>query len=346
MFFRAKKTKLSPEQPPTRTVETQPQQPVAPPDPEQDATPANAHSEQIVAKPNTPDSPEKNAAWFGLGKRLKSLFGAGEKLDADTREELETLLLQADAGVAATGEILDTLTTRLDKGEGALEALEAIIAQRLQAREISLLPGRPDGGLHLMLIIGSNGSGKTTNLAKLAHHYMASGYKPLLAAGDTFRAAAIEQLRHWGDRLGITTIAHKQGGDSAAVIFDAVNAAAARGCDLVLADTAGRLHNKQQLLDELEKIHRTARKAKDNLHLHAVLVLDAATGASAAQMVRMFNKTVPVDGLIVTKLDGSARGGSVLALADELPIAFLGLGERLEDLKPFSARDYARRLLG
>ena len=362
LFFRSRKAKAKPQDAPAPNdaqASAAPQQREAePPAPitikqsqptttqPQDSEP-EANRSKLQPKEKPEEKKPSKGGWFGLGKRLARIFVDGKKLDAATREELEVLLLQSDAGVTTTEAILEELSARLKKqvASDPLATLEVIVTERLLSRESELLPAQPDGKLHVLLLVGSNGSGKTTSLAKLAHYYAKAGYKPIFAAGDTFRAAAIEQLQHWGERLGLSTIAHKQGGDSAAVIYDAIQAATARGYDLVLADTAGRLHNKQQLLDELQKIHRIATKAKQDAELHSVLVLDAITGASAVPMVQMFAGAVALSGLIVTKLDGSSRGGTVLALADTVPIAFLGLGEKIDDLQPFRASDYARQLL-
>ena len=196
--------------------------------------------------------------------------------------------------------------------------------------------------LHVVLVIGVNGAGKTTTIGKLARRYAAMGRKVMLAAGDTFRAAAIEQLEEWAKRSGADIVKHHLGSDSAAVAFDAYNAAKARGCDTLLVDTAGRLHNKANLMEELAKIVRVLRRNDPALPHETLLVVDGATGQNAVAQIKSFNRDIPLTGLVVTKLDGSARGGAVLAMAHELglPIRWVGVGEGIDDLVPFSRKEY------
>jgi fused signal recognition particle receptor len=291
-----------------------------------------------------------------LGKRLSGLLGSG-KIDETLYEELEAILLTADAGVDATAWLLDELRRQVkSKGltdatqlKGALqEALVALLAPLAQPLHTDAC--KP----FIIMLTGVNGAGKTTSIGKLANHFQLQGKTVLLAAGDTFRAAAREQLMAWGERNGVAVIAQEssaqQKGDPAAVIFDAVNAAKARGIDIVLADTAGRLATQLHLMEEIKKVKRVIAKAEQGAPHEVLLVLDANTGQNAISQVRAFDDALGLTGLIVTKLDGTAKGGVIAAIARQrlqkspLPIRFIGVGEGIEDLKPFDANEFVEAL--
>ncbi len=266
-------------------------------------------------------------------------------------EELETRLLLADVGVDATREIIDVLNQRIVRKE--LKDLDALLAALEESLFEILLPcERPllisEGPRPFtILVIGVNGAGKTTTIGKLARRLTDDGYRVMLAAGDTFRAAATEQLQVWGDRNNVPVIAQQTGADPAAVIFDAMAAAKARGIDVLLVDTAGRLQSQSHLMEELKKIHRVMRKADEGAPQETLLVLDAGLGQNALSQARQFDEAIGVSGLIVTKLDGTAKGGIVVALARTmaLPLRFIGIGESAEDLGPFDAKTFARTLV-
>ena len=290
--------------------------------------------------------PQKGMA-AGLGARLRqAFFGAGAS-DAQLHEELETLLLTADAGLPATQEILAALPAGLQDRSAAFDALQASLVRILETVEAPLLPA-PGQGPFVLLMVGVNGAGKTTTIGKLAKRWLAEGRTVMLAAGDTFRAAAVEQLQAWGQRLSVPVIAQGQGADSASVCYDALAAAKARKVDLLIADTAGRLQNKQHLMDELGKVVRVMQKLDSAAPHETLLALDAGTGQNALSQVAEFSAAVPVTGLALTKLDGSAKGGVALALAQRfgIPIRYVGVGEGAEDLRDFCARDFAQALLG
>ena len=322
-------------------------------------------SQSEPAQANIPEAPAEPApkrSWFqrltaGLARSsnqvsqgITSIF-TQRKLDDDMVEELEDVLIASDVGVAAAGRISTAFATgRFDKEISPSEVREALadaIADELMPVEI---PFALDTNLkpHVVLVVGVNGSGKTTTIGKLAHHMRASGHSVMMAAGDTFRAAAIEQLKIWGGRTGATVIAGDQGSDPAALAFDAVSKAQEAGVDLLLIDTAGRLHNKTDLMDELNKIDRVIKKVIPDAPHSVLLVLDATIGQNALAQVKTFQDTVPLTGLIVTKLDGTAKGGVLVALADQfkLPVHAIGVGETAEDLQPFEARDFAQALVG
>ena len=283
----------------------------------------------------------------GLGARLRqALFGGGAS-DAQLHEALETLLLTADVGLAATQAILAALPTGLQDRDAAFDALKAALVRILQTVEAPLLPERGQGPF-VILMLGVNGAGKTTTIGKLASRWLAEGRTVMLAAGDTFRAAAVEQLEAWGQRLGVPVIAQGQGADAASVCYDALAAAKARQVDLLIADTAGRLQNKRHLMDELGKVVRVMQKLDGDAPQETLLALDAGTGQNALSQVAEFSAVVPVTGLALTKLDGSAKGGVALALAQRfgIPIRYLGVGEGAEDLRDFCAQDFAEALLG
>jgi fused signal recognition particle receptor len=300
--------------------------------------------------------------WFtrlraGLNRsssRLKDNIAAvliRRKLDAEALEELEEALITADLGVEAASELTADLgNTRFGKEvtdaevRGALAESIAAILEPV-ARPLQLNPAhRP----HVVLVCGVNGTGKTTTIGKLAEQFREGGERVVLAAGDTFRAAAIEQLEIWGARAGCPVVKRPPGADAAGLAFDALRQAQAEGADVLLIDTAGRLHNKAVLMDELAKVVRVLRKLDPAAPHDVLLVLDATTGQNARSQVETFSTMVPITGLVVTKLDGTARGGVVVALARQfgLPVVALGVGEGLHDLRPFQARAFAEALLG
>ena len=275
-----------------------------------------------------------------LSTSLKTLFSGG--FDEEIREDLEAILLSSDVGVDTTDWVLETLEARskqdgITDANGLLRLLKEILASTLSAAEVQVdeSVNKP----HVVLMIGVNGVGKTTTIGKLAHRYHAANHTVVLAAGDTFRAAAVEQLKTWGHRNGVPVIAQETGADSASVLFDACESAKARGTDIVLADTAGRLQNKANLMNELEKIGRVLGKLGIGAPHEVLLVLDAGTGQNAISQAREFAKAIQPTGLVLTKLDGTAKGGIVFALSREfgLPIRYVGLGEKAEDLREFDA---------
>src|SRR5687768_4424947 len=291
-----------------------------------------------------------------FGKRLSGLLGGG-RIDEDLYEEMETILLTADAGVDATTWLLEELRRKV-KRNGLTDASQ--LKDALQEALIDLLEplAQPlDIGTHrpfIIMLTGVNGAGKTTSIGKLAHYYQLQGKTVLLAAGDTFRAAAREQLMAWGERNRVAVIAQEsngqQRGDPAAVIFDAINAAKARGIDIVLADTAGRLATQLHLMEEIKKVKRVIAKAEPGAPHETLLVLDANTGQNAVNQVQAFDDALGLTGLIVTKLDGTAKGGVIAAIARQrqqkslLPIRFIGVGEDLDDLRPFVASEFVEAL--
>ena len=282
-----------------------------------------------------------------FGGKLKSIFSRG-KVDDELLEELESLLLTSDVGMEATQHLLEELKARV-KQEG-IETPEGIQKALSDALHELLLPlEQPlDISTHrpcIIMIAGVNGAGKTTSIGKLAKYFQSQGLSVLLAAGDTFRAAAREQLQTWGERNNVTVIS-QESGDPAAVIFDAISAAKARGIDIVLADTAGRLPTQLHLMEEIAKVRRVIQKADPTGPHETLLVLDANFGQNALQQVRSFDKSIAVTGLIVTKLDGSAKGGVIAAIARQCPkpIRYIGVGESIDDLRPFVARDFVDAL--
>ena len=279
--------------------------------------------------------------------KLKSMFSRG-KVDDELLEELETLLLTSDVGMEATQHLLDELKLRakrdkIETPEGIQRALSDALHELLLPLEKPL-----DATRHrpfIIMIAGVNGAGKTTSIGKLAKYFQAQGKSVLLAAGDTFRAAAREQLMAWGERNNVTVIS-QESGDPAAVIFDAISAAKARGIDIVLADTAGRLPTQLHLMEEIAKVRRVIQKTDPTGPHETLLVLDANFGQNALMQVKAFDKSINVTGLVVTKLDGSAKGGVVAAIARQCPkpIRFIGVGESIDDLRPFVARDFVDAL--
>lgn len=285
-----------------------------------------------------------------LGEGMASLFLGKKEIDDDLLEELETRLLTADVGMEATATIMGNLTRRVARKEladsGALyQALQVEMAELLRPVEqpLSITANKKP---YVILVVGVNGAGKTTTIGKMASRLQKEGKKVMLAAGDTFRAAAVEQLQVWGERNKIPVIAQHTGADSASVIFDAVQAAQSRGVDVLIADTAGRLHTKDNLMEELRKVARVMSKLDDSAPHEVLLVLDAGTGQNAINQTRQFNQTIPLTGLALTKLDGTAKGGVIFALAKHfsIPVRYIGVGEGIDDLRDFVADDFVKAL--
>lgn len=286
-----------------------------------------------------------------LGPKIAALFG--KPWDDSTFESLEQILYEADLGTLCVDEFVSHLKTelRLKPTQNIQEILQILKKRSLEilATPSSVSPSTPDTNEPLViLVVGINGSGKTTSIAKLALTFQKEGKKVLLGAGDTFRAAAIDQLSLWAEKLGIEIVKSKPGGDPSAVAFDSISAAKARGIDIVLLDTAGRLQNKTDLMLELEKIQKTCKKLSIKAPHETFLVLDATHGQNALDQARTFNRYVPLTGIVLTKLDGSAKGGIILSIYNELkiPIRWVGVGEKAEDLIPFEPESYIEALLG
>ncbi|NTV97683.1 MAG: signal recognition particle-docking protein FtsY [Chlorobiaceae bacterium] len=299
----------------------------------------------------------------GLGKtretlreKLTFITQGKTEIDDEFLEELENILVSADVGVETTLGIVDAITERARqetyRSEGELnrmlmEEIQQMLRESGEDHPTDFdapLPARP----YVILIVGVNGAGKTTSIAKLAHHYEKAGKKVIIAAADTFRAAAYEQLKIWADRAGVPIIGQGQGADPASVVFDAVSAAVARDADVVLVDTAGRLHNKIHLMEELAKIMRVAKKKIPEAPHEVLLVLDGTTGQNAVSQAREFTKCVNVTGLVVTKLDGTSKGGIVLSISRELnlPVKYIGVGEKIDDFQLFDREKFVEALLG
>jgi fused signal recognition particle receptor len=280
--------------------------------------------------------------------RIGSLLGS-RRVDGAVLEDLEALLLGADLGVRTAEALLETVRREASgaDAERVRSVLRAAILARLERVQPPEGPG-PAGKPHVILVLGVNGSGKTTTIGKLAARHRAAGRRVLLGAGDTFRAAAIEQLQAWGERVGCEVIAGAAGGDPAAVAFDTVKAAVARGADVALIDTAGRLQTQRPLMEELAKIARVIGREVAGAPHETLLVLDANTGQNAISQARLFTKAAPVTGLVLTKLDGTAKGGVIVGLADELgiPVRYVGVGEAVDDLRDFDAREFVDALFG
>ncbi|MFT3732665.1 MAG: signal recognition particle-docking protein FtsY [Hyphomicrobium sp.] len=301
-------------------------------------------------------------SWFqrlksGLGKTssklttgISDLFSK-RKLDAGTIDDLEDLLIQSDLGLETTNRITAAIGKgRFEKGISADEVREVLATEveRVLVPVAKPLVIEPSHKPHVIMMVGVNGTGKTTTIGKLATKFKAEGKSVLLAAGDTFRAAAIDQLKVWGERTACPVVARDVGGDSAGLAFDALKQAQASGADVLLLDTAGRLQNKQVLMEELEKVTRVLKKLDPSAPHDVLLVLDATTGQNALQQVEIFRDRAGVTGLVMTKLDGTARGGILVAIAAKfgLPVHAIGVGESADDLQPFSAQDFARAIAG
>jgi fused signal recognition particle receptor len=286
----------------------------------------------------------------GLADGLADLLVGKKEIDDDLLEDLETQLIMADVGMEATQEIMERLTGRISRKElNDSDALfEALIEELRTMLDVAQQPLVVDSkkSPYVILMVGINGVGKTTTIGKLAKQFQNRGKSVMLAAGDTFRAAAVEQLQVWGERNDVPVVAQHTGADSASVIFDAVEAAKSRNVDILIADTAGRLHNKDNLMQELEKVVRVMKKLDDSAPHEVMLVLDAGTGQNAINQCKHFLQSVGVTGLTLTKLDGTAKGGIIFALAKqfEIPVRFIGVGEGIDDLRPFNADEFTRAL--
>ena len=296
---------------------------------------------------------EKDKMKDGLEKTRTGFWGnilntlTGSKIDDDLYDELEEQLILADVGGDVAMKLVDALRDRVQEkglktGEQAADALRDIIADEMRPETEMALDGHPA----VILVIGVNGVGKTTSIGKLAAMYKNEGKKVILAAADTFRAAAIEQLEEWANRAGVEIVKHREGADPAAVIYDTIQAGKARNADIIICDTAGRLHNKKNLMEELAKIYRVIDRELPYSDRESLLVLDATTGQNAVNQAKEFKNVAEITGIILTKLDGTAKGGVVLNIKNELgvPVKFIGVGEKVDDLRPFNARAFAEGL--
>ncbi|HEY8431278.1 MAG TPA: signal recognition particle-docking protein FtsY [Sandaracinaceae bacterium] len=360
----AKPSPAAPEaeaEPPKAAVEAQAEPPRAAAEAQPEAAPearAEAKAEPAQAEPKPapkPSDEDVKALKKGLAStrggfiaRLAKLFGKKTEIDPALLDEMQEVLITADIGVKTSEKILERLKARLEKNELADEE-QVWAALREEAREILSTRGRELALRHtpsVILVVGVNGVGKTTTIGKLASRYKEAGKKVILAAGDTFRAAAVLQLEVWGRRVGCEVVKGKERADPASVIFDAIKKAKNEGADLVIADTAGRLHTKTNLMEELKKVVRTAEKALERPVDEILLVLDSTTGQNAIQQAQLFKEAIPVSGIALTKLDGTAKGGVILGIVDQhdLPVHFVGIGERVEDLREFDASTFVEAL--
>lgn len=289
-----------------------------------------------------------------FSEKMASVFTIGRVIDEEFYEDLEETLIQADVGVETAFELADRLRKR-EKKEKIKDVETLQLA--LQDEMVKILKGSEEGEnknkfllkggkLNIILVVGVNGAGKTTTIGKMAHYYGQVGHKVLLAAADTFRAAAIEQLCMWGDRVGVDVIRQNDGADPGAVVFDACKAAKARGTSILIVDTAGRLQNKVNLMEELKKINRIIEREAEGANVEVLLVLDAGTGQNAISQAKLFGEVVPLSGIVLTKLDGTAKGGVVIGITNELglPVKMIGVGEKMDDLRPFDATEFAEAL--
>ncbi|WP_101758558.1 signal recognition particle-docking protein FtsY [Oceanicoccus sp. KOV_DT_Chl] len=319
----------------------------------------------VAVEPETASPEDNDTSKSGFFSRLKSglkktsssfasgmgtIFLGKKEIDDELLDDLETQLLVADVGIEATREIMEKLTQQVSRKElfdadALYQSLQKELAALLHG---SAIPLQIDSGKkpYVILMVGVNGVGKTTTIGKLSKRFQSEGKSVMLAAGDTFRAAAVEQLQVWGERNNVPVIAQHSGADSASVIFDAVQAAQARNIDVLIADTAGRLHNKDNLMEELKKVVRVMAKLDDTAPHEVMLVLDAGTGQNALSQAKSFQQVVGVSGLTLTKLDGTAKGGIIFAISKQLdiPIRFIGVGEKVDDLRPFVAEDFVAAL--
>jgi len=284
-------------------------------------------------------------------QKIEALVTGRKAIDENFYEELEEILIQADVGVDTSVELVEKLRRvvrerKVDHAEELKPILKEEITRLLEQNDGPA--GQSQDGLTVIMVVGVNGVGKTTSIGKLAHYYKGQGKKVLLAAADTFRAAAIDQLEIWGRRVGIDVIKQTEGSDPAAVAFDALQAARARNIDVLIVDTAGRLHTKSNLMDELKKVRRVMDRAMPGAPHEVLLVLDATTGQNAVSQARLFGEATGVTGIVLTKLDGTAKGGVIIAISQalSLPVRYIGIGEGLDDLRPFVPAEFADALFG
>ena len=280
-------------------------------------------------------------------KQVEGMLGSFKKIDESLFEELEEILIMSDVGVATSVKICELLRQRVKEKKitdpvFVRDELKVIVTEMVSGDEELHLDTKPS----IVLVIGVNGVGKTTTIGKLAANLKADGKKVILGAADTFRAAAIDQLQIWADRAGVDLVKHSEGADPAAVVYDSIIAAKARNCDVVICDTAGRLHNKKNLMDELAKITRVVQREAEGCDVEILLVLDATTGQNAVNQARQFQESAGITGIVLTKLDGTARGGIIIAIKDELglPVKYIGVGEQIDDLQPFVPDEFVNAL--
>ena len=322
---------------------------------------ADPISETAAEHDNTPQpqaKPKSEGGYFarirqGLAKTrhgFANLFLGKKTLDQDLIDDLEAQLLTADVGIEVTTKIIDTVTQKIDRKElKDVDAVKAAVCDHMQqllapfAQPLDTSSAKP----YVILMTGINGAGKTTTIGKLAHHFQQEGKKVMLAAGDTFRAAAVEQLQTWGARHNVPVIAQGTGADAASVAYDALQSATARGVDVLIIDTAGRLHTQDHLMAELQKIKRVIGKLNPDAPHETMLIIDAGNGQNALRQAEQFHKAMQLDSITVTKLDGTAKGGILFAISEKLgiPIRYIGVGEQPEDLRPFNANEFVRALL-
>lgn len=292
---------------------------------------------------------KKKKSFFGkLQEKIEDVIFQRPEIDEEMLEELEEALILSDIGMETADKIIEQLRADIKKrnlrtAEEVENRIKEIIAELMDKGEAHQLS---DTFPLVLLMVGVNGAGKTTTIAKLAHRFQQEGKTVLIAAADTFRAAAGEQLEVWGQRLGVNVIKHQEGADPSAVIFDGIQAAKARGIDVLICDTAGRLQNKRNLMAELEKMHKVIEREFPEAGREVLLVLDAATGKNAISQAKEFDETAKITGIVLTKLDGTAKGGIVITIADEfsMPVKFIGVGEAMEDLKPFDPNEFAQEI--
>ena len=280
-------------------------------------------------------------------KKMQKVVNSFTKIDEELFEQLEETMIMSDMGVETSVQICEDLRKRI-KERGItdpsviMELIQEIVAE-MMGDDIELdLSSKPS----VIMVIGVNGAGKTTTIGKMCHQFINDGKKVVVAAADTFRAAAIDQLQVWTDRAGADIVKHAEGSDPASVVFDAIAAAKARNCDVLICDTAGRLHNKKNLMDELAKMNRIIEREAPDSSKEVLLVLDATTGQNAVNQARLFKEVAPISGIVLTKLDGTAKGGIVISIKNELgiPVKLIGVGEKIDDLQPFNSRDFVRAL--
>lgn len=331
-------------------------------DPTENIDAADRREDQPSQTEPQPEAEQSNKGFFSrlkaglqrtsnnFAEGLGNLFLGKKAIDDDLLEELETQLLVADVGIEATQDIINSLTEKVSRKqladtEALFHALKEKLEELLTGAQEPLVMDNSEGP-YVILMVGVNGVGKTTTIGKLAKRFQSEGKSVMLAAGDTFRAAAVEQLQVWGERNDVPVIAQHTGADSASVIFDAVQAAQSRNIDVLIADTAGRLHNKDNLMEELKKVVRVMGKLDESAPHEVMLVLDAGTGQNALAQAKHFQEAVGVTGISLTKLDGTAKGGIIFAISKQLnlPIRFIGVGEQVDDLRPFDANDFVAAL--